>query len=545
MCLCVCSLSGSDRGSRVPSGAVAGSVRALLADMLSQERLLQAGPGGSGSGSGTENKEARSELEAWLESQSQSQAETGLGGGGDGAVDVCDVAVAVRGGSDDKDQGWDKDDNDDDDNNTISTAALTVASSSSGRSGGGNDRNSNRSGGGGTSAGSAVKRERGTHPFWTRLPAAAAHNPSAAPGSSSSSSSGDLAGDNVGVGRSAAYQKMLAGRRGLPAWASRAEFLSTMEAHRAVVVTGETGCGKTTQIPQFLHEAAGGRAKIVVCQPRRLAAVGVATRVAEELASAIGEEVGYMVKGDSKASARTRIVFVTYGVLLRRLKDDPSLAAIDYVILDEVRNSADVSHHSLIHHSFTHSPLIHPLTYLLQVHERGVDSDFTLALLMSALTATSASGGGGSASKRLKLILMSATMATDKFATYLGQVSAGAVSQSTISISPINTTLAHPLTHPPPFLCPGSAPVCTRARPLHPRLHLPRDGVLEGRLRGDAAHRGRTVLPQRRVRRRGIQQWLRRRGGGWRSRWWGWEGPSSRSRVSQGGGSHRRQAAQR
>jgi HrpA-like RNA helicase len=86
-----------------------------------------------------------------------------------------------------------------------------------------------------------------------------------------------------------------------------------------------------------------------------------------------------MVRGDSKASALTRLVFCTYGVLLRRLQDDPSIGGIDYVILDEV-------------------------------HERGVDSDFALALLMSAM----------SKRQNLKIILMSATMSTDKFANYLG-----------------------------------------------------------------------------------------------------------------------------
>ncbi len=76
---------------------------------------------------------------------------------------------------------------------------------------------------------------------------------------------------------------------------------------------------KTTQIPQFIHEQ-NQELKILICQPRRLAAVGVASRVAEEQACSIGDRVGYMVKGDSKVSVNTRIMFCTYGVLLRRLQ---------------------------------------------------------------------------------------------------------------------------------------------------------------------------------------------------------------------------------
>lgn len=98
------------------------------------------------------------------------------------------------------------------------------------------------------------------------------------------------------------------------------------------------------------------------------------------MACSIGEDVGYMVKGDSKATNSTRVVFCTYGVILRRLQDDPDLQAVDYVVLDEI-------------------------------HERGIESDFTLALLMSAL----------SRRNNLKLILMSATISTEKFADYLGQ----------------------------------------------------------------------------------------------------------------------------
>ena len=178
---------------------------------------------------------------------------------------------------------------------------------------------------------------------------------------------------------------MLVGRKNLPAWGAREKFLSTILQNRGMVVTGETGCGKTTQIPQYLLEAQPN-CKILVCQPRRLAAVGVANRVASEMACKPGEAVGYMVRGDSACGARTRLAFCTYGVLLRRLLQDPDLDGVDYVVLDEV-------------------------------HERGMDSDFGLGLLAAAL---------GRPSCSFKLILMSATISTDKFAAYLGRAVAGA-----------------------------------------------------------------------------------------------------------------------
>lgn len=102
--------------------------------------------------------------------------------------------------------------------------------------------------------------------------------------------------------------EMMKSREKLPAWASKTAFIDMITSNRAVVVTGETGCGKTTQIPQFIFEA-DSQAKIIVCQPRRLAAVGVASRVAEEMGCQIGETVGYMVRGEAKVAANTRIAF--------------------------------------------------------------------------------------------------------------------------------------------------------------------------------------------------------------------------------------------
>lgn len=185
--------------------------------------------------------------------------------------------------------------------------------------------------------------------------------------------------------------EMIAQRKTLPAWNSRDLFLEMIKNNRVLVLTGETGCGKTTQIPQFIFEE-NKLAKILICQPRRLAAIGVANRVAEELNEEIGNTVGYMVRGDSKASKFTKLVFCTYGVMLRRLQHDSNLDGVDYIILDEV-------------------------------HERGMDSDFSLALLMAAMRNR----------KDLKLIVMSATISTEKFAIYL-EAKIGASSVPVLSI---------------------------------------------------------------------------------------------------------------
>jgi len=85
-------------------------------------------------------------------------------------------------------------------------------------------------------------------------------------------------------------EKMMESRRKLPSFNMREEIINMVHGHRAIVVTGETGCGKTTQVPQFLYES-NSTEKILICQPRRLAAVGVATRVAEEVGCAVGQEV--------------------------------------------------------------------------------------------------------------------------------------------------------------------------------------------------------------------------------------------------------------
>lgn len=91
-----------------------------------------------------------------------------------------------------------------------------------------------------------------------------------------------------------------------------------------VVVSGETGCGKTTQQPQFILEEEisclrGAQCNIICTQPRRISAISVAARIATERGESVGESVGYQIRLEAKRSARTRLLFCTTGVLLRQL----------------------------------------------------------------------------------------------------------------------------------------------------------------------------------------------------------------------------------
>ena len=175
-------------------------------------------------------------------------------------------------------------------------------------------------------------------------------------------------------------------RDSLPAAAARADFLELLQISqqtgRVVLLTGETGCGKSTQIPQYILEEYPADAKIVVCQPRRVAATGVASRVAEER----GEDrpgvdsVGYVVRGDSAICNNSRLVFCTTGVLLRQLQSENALDSLTHIVLDEV-------------------------------HERSLDMDILLALLKEKIASL----------PHLTVVLMSATMDAEKMGAYWGR----------------------------------------------------------------------------------------------------------------------------
>ncbi|XP_077788581.1 putative ATP-dependent RNA helicase DHX34 [Podarcis muralis] len=166
-------------------------------------------------------------------------------------------------------------------------------------------------------------------------------------------------------------------RAALPIARYRERLLAAVASGQVVVVAGDTGCGKSTQVPQYL--LAAGYSHVACTQPRRLACVALAQRVAYESLQQYGDQVGYQIRFESTRSPATRIVFLTEGLLLRQAQRDPSLPGYRVLIADEV-------------------------------HERHLHSDFLLGVLRRILPAR----------PDLKLVLMSATINIRLFADYFG-----------------------------------------------------------------------------------------------------------------------------
>ncbi|MFI6867781.1 ATP-dependent helicase HrpB [Nocardia sp. NPDC050406] len=165
----------------------------------------------------------------------------------------------------------------------------------------------------------------------------------------------------------------------LPVRPALAEIVDTLAARSAAVLVAPPGTGKTTLVPLALAAATTGR--VLVAEPRRLAARAAAARMAALLGERVGETVGYSVRGDRRVGSRTRIEVVTSGLLVRRLQNDPELAGVDVVVLDEC-------------------------------HERHLDADLLLALLLDARAGLRPD---------LRVLATSATVAADRLATLLGE----------------------------------------------------------------------------------------------------------------------------
>uniref|UniRef100_A0A7N0SWU3 RNA helicase n=1 Tax=Kalanchoe fedtschenkoi TaxID=63787 RepID=A0A7N0SWU3_KALFE len=187
------------------------------------------------------------------------------------------------------------------------------------------------------------------------------------------------------------YKDMLETRGALPIAEMKNEILQLLKTNNVLVVCGETGSGKTTQVPQFILDdmiegGCGGECSIICTQPRRIAAISVAERVADERCEPSpgmnGSLVGYQVRLDSARNEKTKLLFCTTGILLRMIAGDNSLNGITHVIVDEV-------------------------------HERSLLGDFLLIILKDIIERQETRGG-----PKLKVILMSATVDSNLFSRY-------------------------------------------------------------------------------------------------------------------------------
>ncbi|XP_012281786.1 probable ATP-dependent RNA helicase DHX34 [Orussus abietinus] len=167
----------------------------------------------------------------------------------------------------------------------------------------------------------------------------------------------------------------------LPVAQYRDEIIETVKRERVVIIAGDTGCGKSTQVPQYLHAA--GFEKIACTQPRRIACISLAKRVAFETLTENCNEIGYQIRFEKQRNQDTKITFITEGLLLRQVSGESGLSQYDVIVLDEV-------------------------------HERHLYGDFLLGIMKCLLYQR----------PDLKLVLMSATINIQLFSSYFAKENA-------------------------------------------------------------------------------------------------------------------------
>lgn len=171
-------------------------------------------------------------------------------------------------------------------------------------------------------------------------------------------------------------------REFLPIFSARSEILRMIREHPIIILVGETGSGKTTQLVQYLHEDGYSTYGMIGCtQPRRVAAMSIAKRVAEEFGCKLGNQVGYAIRFEDCTSKDTIIKYMTDGVLLRESLKEPDLDNYSAIIMDEA-------------------------------HERSLHTDVLMGLLKQIIIRR----------KDLKLIITSATMNAERFSSFFGNV---------------------------------------------------------------------------------------------------------------------------
>ena len=192
-----------------------------------------------------------------------------------------------------------------------------------------------------------------------------------------------LLGSNPGVPPKARENDSTAARMKLPIYSFRERLLKTIKSNQVTLVTGDTGCGKTTQVPQYIIEDAAKRqqpCKVICTQPRRISAISVAERVAYERGESVGHAVGFQIRLESRMSPKTSLLFCTNGVLLRMLMaGHKTLSNVSHIVIDEI-------------------------------HERDKFSDYLLICIRDQLKSY----------KNLRVLLMSAALNVGLFKEYFG-----------------------------------------------------------------------------------------------------------------------------
>lgn len=192
-------------------------------------------------------------------------------------------------------------------------------------------------------------------------------------------------------------RQITAQRSKLPIASFKDAITSTIESNQVVLISGETGCGKTTQVPQFILDHMWGKGetcKIVCTQPRRISAISVSERISAERGESVGNTVGYKIRLESRGGRQSSIMFCTNGILLRVLVTNGSSSfnkeAPGKMGKDDI---SDITH-----------------IIVDEIHERDRYSDFMLAILRDLLPSY----------PNLRLVLMSATLDAERFSKYFG-----------------------------------------------------------------------------------------------------------------------------
>ncbi len=188
------------------------------------------------------------------------------------------------------------------------------------------------------------------------------------------------------------------GLENLPIMNHKEEILNLLNTEQVIIISGTTGCGKTTQVPKFIYEKLQNdfkvednvdidnlnkkQKKILITQPRRIAAVSIAKRLSKELNCQLGQDVGYHVGLNPNYTSKTKIIICTTGIFLQKIINENSIKDYAYIIVDEV-------------------------------HERDCDIDLLLVMLKHLI----------SKNKKIKLILMSATISIKLFSGYFNKFS--------------------------------------------------------------------------------------------------------------------------